>query len=148
MRNNLIKVPWSFEEKKDILVPEVSGPAWEEPPSGQAQGPSLYSRRAKCLITDKRFSLESLSLFTCIFINRSNSKTFSMALWQLLKLKMQLLSRRHFMPFMPNRKNKRENQLTLESDTKEHVVDGEIIVGFIKTLYSNDIFKVTVSRYV
>ena len=47
---------------------------------------------------------------------------------------MQLLSRRHFMPFMPNRKNKRENQLTLKSDTKEHVVDGEIIVGFITTL--------------
>ena len=41
------------------------------------------------------------------------------------------------MPFMPNRKNKRENQLTLESDTKEHVVDGEIIVGFILMLYSS-----------
>ena len=54
---------------------------------------------------------------------------------------MQLLSRKHFMPFMPNRKNKRENQLTLESDTKEHVDDGEIIVGFIPTLQSNSIFK-------
>ena len=47
---------------------------------------------------------------------------------------MQLLLRRHFMPFMPKRKNKRENQLTLKSDTKEHVGDGEIIVGFITTL--------------
>ena len=54
---------------------------------------------------------------------------------------MQLLSRKHFMPFMPNRKNKRENQLTLESDTKEHVVDGEIIVGFTPTLQGNSIFK-------
>ena len=54
---------------------------------------------------------------------------------------MQLLSRKHFMPFMPNRKNKRENQLTLESDTKEHVVDGEIIEEFIPTLQNNSIFK-------
>ena len=58
-----------------------------------------------------------------------------------LKLRMQLLSRSPFMPFMPNRKNKRENQLTLESDTKEHVVDGEIIVGFTPTLQGNSIFK-------
>ena len=45
------------------------------------------------------------------------------------------------MPFMPNTKNKRENQLTLESDTKEHVVGGEIIVGFIPTLQTNSRFK-------
>ena len=29
----------------------------------------------------------------------------------------------------------------MESDTKEHVVDGEIIVGFIPTLQGNSIFK-------
>ena len=54
------------------------------------------------------------------------------------------------MPFMPNRKNKRENQLTLESDTKEHVADEdeEIIVGLILTLPLNGIFKFAVSRYV